>query len=366
MSDAPRISPHRRATKSQSGRIRIALLPRSPVRDAVDPEKPLRLASEPRRWLMAIGYTDRGAVTAAFQQAIAAAALLADAQTGVIGLSLGPFDADSSALGVDALCVLPTLTSAHFAPDQHLEAICKQLDKFDPINVFLSESPLGDSDLGRRLIASMDSDGATRVVELAAAGISVRSSDGATIYSRSLPKIIIMEPGIVDPDLPFRGQGRDVAAIADGSTATSIYKDLGIETGTGQLLALEDAETIVSAGRGVSDIGKISTLADALGAAVGASRVAVDEGRYARDQQIGASGKTVSAITYVAVGISGAVQHLQGIKDCRHVIAINTDAGAPITKRADLTIIGDASDVMDALTKRIREARAQQPDPEAP
>ena len=91
---------------------------------------------------------------------------------------------------------------------------------------------------------------------------------------------------------------------------------------------------------------------------MGASRVAVDDGKFARDQQIGATGKTVSATTYIAAGISGAVQHLQGIKDCRHVIAINRDAGAPIISRADLSIIGDTEGVMQALLALIAEVQA--------
>ena len=73
----------------------------------------------------------------------------------------------------------------------------------------------------------------------------------------------------------------------------------------------------------------------------------------------------MSATTYVAIGISGAVQHLQGIKDCRHVIAINRDAGAPIVKRADLTVIGDAEDLMQALITRASQARNQRDVPEA-
>ena len=103
-----------------------------------------------------------------------------------------------------------------------------------------------------------------------------------------------------------------------------------------------------------------------LGAAVGASRVAVDDGRFSRDKQIGATGKTVSARGYIAVGISGAVQHLQGIKDCQHVIAVNRDAGAPIVGRADLSVIGDAEEVMQALLTRIAQARKQRELPEAP
>ncbi len=94
-----------------------------------------------------------------------------------------------------------------------------------------------------------------------------------------------------------------------------------------------------------------------LGAAIGASRVAVDDGKFTRDKQIGATGKTVDASVYIAFGISGAVQHLQGIKDCRHVIAVNLDASAPIAKRANLTIIADAQETIAALTDAAAAAR---------
>jgi electron transfer flavoprotein alpha subunit len=120
----------------------------------------------------------------------------------------------------------------------------------------------------------------------------------------------------------------------------------------------------VAAGNGVDDMGTLGRLAGTLGAAVGASRVAVDEGKCARHQQIGATGKTVTASTYIAVGISGAVQHLMGIKDCRHVIAVNRDPGAPITGRADLTVVGDAEEIMQAIVAEIA-ARRRRNEPEA-
>ena len=120
---------------------------------------------------------------------------------------------------------------------------------------------------------------------------------------------------------------------------------------------MEEADLIVSAGNGVHDLESFHALATALGAAVGASRVPVDDGRFPRSQQIGATGKTVSASLYLAFGISGAVQHLQGIKDCRHVIAVNLDASAPLIKRADLSIIDDAHSVTRALLDEVARAR---------
>jgi electron transfer flavoprotein alpha subunit len=122
-------------------------------------------------------------------------------------------------------------------------------------------------------------------------------------------------------------------------------------------IALEEADFIVSAGNGVNNVRTFQTLATALDAAIGASRVAVDDGKFARDKQIGATGKTVSASTYFAIGISGAVQHLQGIKDCRHVIAINRDHSAAIVKRANLSLIGDAEEIMQSLITAIAEAK---------
>jgi electron transfer flavoprotein alpha subunit len=121
-------------------------------------------------------------------------------------------------------------------------------------------------------------------------------------------------------------------------------------------LRLEEADVIAAAGNGVTDVALFSRLARALGAATGASRVAVDDGRFSRDRQIGATGTTVSANLYLAIGISGAVQHLQGIKDCRHVIAINKDAGAPMIQRADLSAIGDAQNVMTELLALLESA----------
>lgn len=137
----------------------------------------------------------------------------------------------------------------------------------------------------------------------------------------------------------------------------SLYRDLGTTQLDAADVALEEADFIISAGNGVTDIAAFETLARAFGAAIGASRVAVDNGYFTRDKQVGATGKTVGASVYIAFGISGAVQHLQGIKDCRHVIAVNLDASAPIAKRANLTLIDDTKATIAALTEAVTAAR---------
>jgi electron transfer flavoprotein alpha subunit len=160
-----------------------------------------------------------------------------------------------------------------------------------------------------------------------------------------------LEAGAVDASLPFIGAAEpvDLALPAANAAVAGRVRDLGLEAVDAQQVSLEEADFIVSAGNGVQNVDTFAAMANAFGAVIGASRVAVDEGRFTRDKQVGATGKTVTATTYIAVGISGAVQHLQGIKDCRHVIAINRDAGAPIVKRADLTLIGDAEAIMQAV-----------------
>jgi electron transfer flavoprotein alpha subunit len=146
--------------------------------------------------------------------------------------------------------------------------------------------------------------------------------------------------------------------IADQHAVDALCHDLGLEEIDAAQVALEEADFIVSAGNGVTDVGTFETLAGTLGAAMGASRVAVDNGMFSRDKQIGATGKTVEASVYIAFGISGAVQHLQGIKDCRHVIAVNLDGSAPIVKRANLTIIGDTQATIASLIDAVTQARA--------
>jgi electron transfer flavoprotein alpha subunit len=112
---------------------------------------------------------------------------------------------------------------------------------------------------------------------------------------------------------------------------------------------LAEADFIVAAGNGVQDWAAFHSLSAALGASEAGSRVVCDAGQLPRSKQVGASGTAVSARCYVSFGVSGASQHLQGITQCEHVIAVNTDAQAEIFKRANLGIIGDAQRIMRAL-----------------
>jgi electron transfer flavoprotein alpha subunit len=124
-----------------------------------------------------------------------------------------------------------------------------------------------------------------------------------------------------------------------------------------QAVDLTQAERIVAVGRGIKDVERIALarqLADAIGAEIGASRPICDSGWLPMDRQIGSSGQTVAPKLYVALGISGAIQHLVGMKGSRTIVAVNKDPEAPIFEIADYGIVGDLFDIVPALVKELQ------------
>lgn len=329
--------------------------------------KPLRTQQLPQRWHMAIVHADRGRLSDVARQAVAAAAILATADTGVVVVVMGAIEDDLAPIGADRVVMLPECDAATFQPERELAAAASLIQTVNPEHVFMPDSAAGTGDLGRRLAVTLGVSAATHVVEIGTKQVGIRWSTGGPLAKTSLPRIVLLEPDAVNAELPFVGSAEGPVPFEGSLPVVALScRDLGIEEQDARAVPLEEADFIVSAGNGVTNVGTVEALAGELGAAIGASRVAVDNGMYPRDKQIGATGKTVSASAYVAVGISGAVQHLQGIKDCRYVIAINRDAGAPIVKRADLTLIGDAEDLMQAVVTRLTQARAQRELPEGP
>jgi len=168
-------------------------------------------------------------------------------------------------------------------------------------------------------------------------------------------KVFTVRPNVFNPGEP----SDKLAEVITKDIDSTQFTDKVVETKqAGGKLDVSEASIIVSGGRGIKDAESfklVEDLADVLGAAVGASRAVVDAGWREHGEQVGQTGKTVSPNLYVALGISGAIQHLAGMRSSKYIVAVNKDADAPIFQIADYGITGDVFEVVPALIEELKK-----------
>ncbi len=270
----------------------------------------------------------------------------------------------AAALGKHGAGKVIALTGApRWSPDavaRDLAAIAKELDA----KAFLAAATATGKDVAPRVAALLDStlhsdctglrnEGGSLVATrpwLAGKAIATLRSSAPVFCATTRPNAFAATETGGNAEVVTR------PASADGkSVVTAIAEKVGGK------LDVKEASVVVSGGRGLrgpENFHLIEELAAAFGsAATGASRAVVDAGWRPHAEQVGQTGKTVSPQLYVAVGISGAIQHLAGMRTAKVIVAINKDADAPIFKIADYGIVGDAFEIVPALTRAILEAR---------
>jgi electron transfer flavoprotein alpha subunit len=300
---------------------------------------------------------DGQAVKDATLSAVTAAAKLGEVHLVVAGQGVGAVaEAAAKIAGVGKVHVADDAAYAHTLAENVAPLIVELMGHHD---AFVAPSTTHGKNIAPRVAALLD------VMQISDI-LSVESDDTFTrpIYAGNA--IATVQSSDAKKVITVRGTAFEKAASEGGSgtvEAVASTGDKGLSSFTGAEIAenarpeLTSAKIIVSGGRALQNgenfTKLIEPLADKLGAGVGASRAAVDAGYVPNDYQVGQTGKIVAPEVYIAVGISGAIQHLAGMKDSKVIIAINKDEDAPIFQVADIGLVGDLFTLVPELTEKL-------------
>lgn len=261
--------------------------------------------------------------------------------------------------GVDRLLRIVGDAFDGYTPEARVLALSAVESHLAPRHWLLPDSRSGGGELGRRLAAKLGERPATRVWQVAGEQAIGRAGSGQQDIQRTLPRLILAAAECAEPVSESRHEVRLLELAEKVAHSLPRIEDLGPVAVDPAQIPMAEAEFILSGGNGVKDWNLFHQTAVALGATEGASRVAVDDGFMPRNRQVGATGTWVTARVYLAVGISGAIQHLQGIGTCDKVVAVNMDPGCDMIKRADLSVIGDSAAILAALIERVAAWRQE-------
>ncbi len=311
-----------------------------------------------------------GEIKAISFELLAAARQLADALGTTVGSVVIGHEAASVAgslfaCGADEVAVAESPALANFAPEPWTKVIASFAAAHDPQVMLLGHSALG-KELAGRLAVRLGTSVVADCTHLAVDGgkvVCTRPIFGGTMLSAAvsttaLTFATVRPKAFARPTEQPGREGKLLRIAVDDSWTRLRTEIVEITREQTAAIGLADAEIVVSGGRGVGAPDKfelIERLASELGAAVGASRAVVDAGWRPHKEQVGQTGRTVSPKLYVACGISGAIQHLVGMRTSGTIVAINTDAEAPIMKVANVAVVGDLQQVIPAVIEELKK-----------
>ncbi|WNW12235.1 electron transfer flavoprotein subunit alpha/FixB family protein [Pseudomonas sp. DTU_2021_1001937_2_SI_NGA_ILE_001] len=317
---------------------------------AVEAQLPLHQVSQPAFYIAVAPDMVGGRLGSHDRDLLGLARQLAGQDGAVLAVVFGEHKESAfDSAGVDRLLVIEGEAFEGYSPEQRVQGLRAVDNQFGPRHWLLPDSRTGGGELGRRFAASLGERPATRVWQVKDGQCIGRAGAGQQDLVQPLARLILAAAECADPVSETRHEALPVELSTGVARSLARIEDLGPVAVDPAAIPMAESEFIFSGGNGVKDWDLFHKTAAALGATEGASRVAVDNGFMARDRQVGATGTWVTARVYVAVGISGAIQHLQGIGACDKVVAINMDPGCDMIKRADLSVIGDSSELFEAL-----------------
>ena len=305
-----------------------------------------------------------GAMKKVTAELITAARALGEPSAVVIGApgTAAPLVDDLKAAGAAKIYVAESDDAENYLITPFVDVLESLIETASPAAVLIPATADG-KEIAGRLAARIGSGVLSDVVEINSDGTAIHSIFGgaftvAAKVNADVPVITVRAGAIEPAPAAAAGEQVSVAVPAPAANATRITSRQPAVAGDRPELA--EAAIVVAGGRGVGSAEKFSVveeLADSMGGAVGASRAAVDSGYYPGQFQVGQTGKTVSPQLYIALGISGAIQHRAGMQTSKTIVAVNKDEEAPIFEISDYGVVGDLFSVAPQLTESVKSRK---------